>query len=35
MNNEDLETIGSGEVAVYEDIDGEVQVDVRLERDTV
>ena len=35
MNNETPEIVCSGEVAVYEDIDGEVRVDVRLEQETV
>ena len=35
MNDETPEIVGSGEVAVYEDIDGEVRVDVRLEQETV
>jgi len=35
MNDETPETVGEGEVAVYEDFGGEVQVDVRLDRGTV
>ena len=35
MNNEAPEIVGNGEVAVYEDVDGEVRVDVRLEQETV
>ena len=35
MNEEPPETLAGGEVAVYEDAGGEVQVDVRLDRETV
>ena len=35
MNDETPEIVGNGEVAVYEDVDGEVRVDVRLEQETV
>ena len=35
MNHETPETVAGGEVAVYEDADGEVRVDVHLDRETV
>ena len=35
MNDETPEIVGNGEIAVYEDVDGEVRVDVRLEQETV